>query len=380
MLYNLISHSDEEYFEHHVISLIGGGVFEDRIKANEIPVHSLGMEPGVPNPFAIVQLSRLIRAKRPDAIQTWLYHADLVGGLAAALAGNGPVVWGIRYSDLDRRVEKRTTVWTAKACAVLSPWLPERIVCVSESARVEHAKLGYVGSKMVVITNGFDTDVFMPNPAARREVRQELGINSSANLIGLIARYHPQKGHAEFLEAAANFVLESPRTHFLMCGEGVTAQNSELIASINAKGLGENCHLLGERQDIPRLTASLDIATIAAVSGEGFPAVVGEAMACGVPRVVTDVGDSATLVGETGVVVPPRDSRFLAEGWRAMLLGLSKRERARLGAEGRQQIMKKYEIRAIVRQYAGLYEAVVQSNGAVNDESPSLLEYKLPQD
>jgi glycosyltransferase involved in cell wall biosynthesis len=361
MLYKLLSGTDREAFKTEVVSLIDIGPIGQKIQALGVSVRALGMRrSGVPNPLAVLRLARWLRQDPPYVIQTWMYHADLIGGLAARLAGSIPVAWGVRNSNLDPQCSRRSTIWIAMACARLSRWLPARIVCCSEASRQVHTQLGYAADKMVVIPNGFDLAVFRADPAARRSVRQELGIPEEAPLIGLVARFHPQKDHCDFVQAAARFHACVPESHFLLCGDGITWRNPELAGWIEAAGIQSQCHLLGRREDIPRLMAALDIASTAASYGEAFPNVVGEAMACGVPCVVTDVGDSAIIVGETGVVVPPKDPQALAAGWSRLLLDMNQEERRRLGLAARQRIMERYSLGKIVEQYERLYKSLVR--------------------
>ena len=359
MLYNLLSQTDRNAFETEAVSLIEIGLAGHKIQALGVPVRALGMRRGVRDPLAVLRLARWIRQDSPDVIQTWMYHADLVGGLAARLAGNIPVAWGVRHTNLEPKIEKRSTIWIARICARLSSWLPARIVCNSEAGRQVHAHLGYAVDKMLVIPNGFDLAAFRPDPAARGSVRKELGVSEEAPLIGLMARFHPQKDHRNFVLAAAKFHTRLPESNFLLCGDGITWNNPQLAGWIEAAGIQSQCHLLGSRDDIQRLTAALDVASTSASHGEAFPNVIGEAMACGVPCVVTDVGDSAIIVGETGVVVPPKDPRALAAGWSQLLQEMSREERQQLGFAARQRISEKYSLGKIVEQYESLYESLV---------------------
>ncbi len=238
----------------------------------------------------------------------------------------------------------------------MSGWLPTRIVCCAELARRVHTEFGYIGEKIVVIPNGFDLTDFRPDPAARLSVRQELGIPQEALIIGLVGRFHPQKDHRNFIDAAARLHSEYPKIHFLLCGDDVTPENTELGQWIAARGIGERCHLLGPRDDIPRITAALDIACSSSYT-EGFSNVIGEAMACGVPCAVTDVGDSALIVGDTGRVVPPRNPRALADAW-CELIKMCPEKRSLLGAAARRRIGERFSLQAIAQRYEELYEAI----------------------
>lgn len=357
MLYKLLSCMDRMAFEIEVISLMDIGPIGENIHMLEIPVRALGMRRGVPNPLRVLRLAHWIRQYSPHIIQTWMYHADLIGGLAAKLAGGIPIVWNIRHTNLDPRANKQRTIWIAKICACLSHWLPTRVVCCAEASRLVHKELGYAADKMIVIPNGIDLTIFTPNPVARLAVRRELGIPESTPLIGLVARFHPQKDHHNFVQAAAMLHARLPDVHFLLCGDGVTWENKELAGWIEAAGIRDCFHLLGRREDIPRLNAALDIASSSSI-GEGFSNAICEAMACGVPCVVTDVGDSAYIVGDTGYVVLPTAPQSLAAAW-AELLTLPQEARCRLGKQARRRVAEKFSLTNVVKQYEILYEEIL---------------------
>lgn len=285
MLFKLLSRWDKSRFGGAVVSLIPAGPVGPAIAALGIPVSSLNMRRGVPNPLGVLRLARKIRQFAPDVIQTWMYQADLMGSLAAVLAGGYPVVWGIRNGTLKPGKSSVSAIWSVWVCARLSRLLAKRILCCSESARQIHGALGYDPGRMCVIPNGFDLEQFKPDPAARRAVRQELGLDAKTLLGGLVARFDPQKDHANLIRASARLREPWPQLHWVLCGDGVTFENPELARQIEAAGMRGRFFLLGLRQDLPRLTAALDIACLCSTYGEAFPNVLGEAMACGVPCV-----------------------------------------------------------------------------------------------
>jgi glycosyltransferase involved in cell wall biosynthesis len=360
MLYKLLLKSDKSRFSANVISLTNIGPVGDRIQTLGIPVTALGINARAPNPWAIVRIGSYLRQMSTDIVQTWMYHADLIGGVAARLAGKIPVVWGIRHTTLNPDSDKRSTILVVKACSKLSKWIPTKIVCCAEASRSLHVLLGYDEQKMLVIQNGFDLDRFCPNKTAYREMRKELHIPEETLLIALIGRFHPQKGHRTFIEAAARLHTCHPVVHFVLCGDNVTWNNPDLVNWIDSAGIHGQCHLLGCRDDMPRIQASLDIGGTSASHGEAFPNVIGEAMACGIPCVVTDVGDSAFIVGDTGIVVPPENPDELAQAWKKMI-SLGRDGRLHLGEQARQRIRKNFDLHLIVRQYEELYDSVLGS-------------------
>jgi glycosyltransferase involved in cell wall biosynthesis len=353
MLYRVLSKMDVGRFENEVISLTSLGNIAQKIRAIGVPVRALGMKSGIPNPFSVVRLGQWIRKSKPQIVQTWMYHADLIGGLAARLAGEGRVVWNIRQANLDPKWNKPRTIWTAKACARLSRWLPECVVSCSHAALLLHTKLGYATHYMAVIANGFDLQEFRPDAAARTFVRRELELPDDALVIGMAARFHPVKDHRNFILAATRLHAKIPEVHFALCGLGVDSENTELSQWVAAAGLNAECHLLGPRQDLPCLLAAMDIFTSPSLS-EAFPSVVGEAMACGIPCVVTNAGDSALIVGESGRIVPPGNPDALAEAWRE-LIEAGPDLRSHLGKTARLRIQHHFSLPAVVERYQEIY-------------------------
>ena len=354
MLFKLLSCLVRETVSNEVVSLTGIGPVGERITDLGVKVHALGMGRGLPSPPKLFSLARMMREARPDIVHAWMYHANLLAGLAAKFARSPPVIWGIRQSNLDPRLSKRSTILTARLCARLSTRLPARILCCSAVARDVHVALGYAPEKMAVIPNGFDLERFRPDGEARIAVRRELGIGLEAPLIGLVARFDPQKDHRSFIRAAARLLESGASAHFLLCGEGIDADNRELGGWIEAAGIGANCHLLGLRDDMAAITAALDIAVSSSAFGEGFSNAVAEAMACGVPCVVTDVGDSGLMVEDTGRVVAPKDAEALGNAM-AGLLAIGAERRAELGRAARRRVEENYSLADIAARHLAFY-------------------------
>ena len=360
MLHRLVTGMDAARFENDVISLTDLGPMAEKFQANGLRVRALGMSRGGANPYYVAKLAGWLR-KLPaqQIIQTWMYHADLVGGLAAKLAGCAGLVWNIRHSELHPGIDKRHTIWTAKACAALSSRLPRRIVCASESSRTFHEKLGYAHDRMEVIPNGFDLDLFRPDAEARQAVRQELGVGPSTLLIGYVARKHPVKDHRTFIEAAGLLHKQFPDVRFVLCGEGATPDDRDLRVWSEEAEVRQSCFYLGRRDDIPRVLNAFDIATSSSTS-EAFPNTLAEAMACGIPTVVTNVGDSRSILGETGSVVPPKDPKALAQAW-AGLIQAGSDLRERLGEAARARVQTHFSMTNVVRRYETLYADIEAS-------------------
>ena len=357
MLLKLLQKIDRNRLKPTVFSLVGLGEIGPRIQGLGIPVYTLGMSRSAPNPIKMLRLAWHLRQLQPDVVHTWMYHADLLGGLAARIAGCNRVVWGIHHSNLSSTVNKRSTLWVIKACALLSRYIPAQILSCSHRAKEIHATFGYAAKKLQVIPNGFELDRFIPDAASRTSLRAELGLAADTPLVGLIARFDSQKNHFGFIEAAAQVNSELPNVHFVLAGTHVDTTNTALYAAIVEKGMQSYMHLLGRRDDVPRLMAGLDVLASSS-HGEAFPNVLGEAMACGVPCVVTDVGDSAEIVGDTGCVVSTGDMASLAREL-VKVLRLSPETKAALGVRARARVASYYEIGHVARDYENFYKKVM---------------------
>lgn len=359
MLFKLLENIDRRRFECHVFSLTGLDEMGPRIQALGIPVEAMGMQRGQFIVGAVLQLARRLRETGVELVHTWMYHADLLGGLAARRAGVPTIIWGIRNTNLDADKTSRSTRLVVHLNALLSRWLPAGILSCSEVARDVHVARGYAASKMAVIPNGFDLSRFRPDHAARMSVRQELGVPADAPLVGLVGRYDPVKNHAGFIEAAGLLRRVHPRVNFVLAGSGLDANNALLVDAARRAGVEDAMRWLGRRDDIPRLMASLDVLASASF-GEAFPNVLGEAMACGVPCAVTDVGDSAAIVGDTGRVVRSGDMPALALAM-AGLLATPAAERIALGERARERVRDNFEIGSVARLYEDYYERMART-------------------
>jgi glycosyltransferase involved in cell wall biosynthesis len=367
MLLKLLSAASQR-MEHVVVSLGDEGTIGPRIAALGVPVHCLGLKRNAPNPFRALSILPLAQRIAPQLIQGWMYHGNLMASLAAValrktaprnVLGQKPVLWNIRQTVYDLRRERWLTAKLIRQGARLSSG-PAAIIYNSQTSASQHEELGYRAEKRVIIPNGFDCQVLRPDEAARKAVRAELGITDDTVLVGLVARYHPMKDHVGFLKAAALVVQSHPQTRFVLVGAGVSSTQPELAEGIQQNELGDRVILLRERSDIPRLNNAFDIGCSASAWGEGFSNSIGEAMACGVPCAVTNVGDSAYIVADTGFVAPPHAPEALAEAI-GRLIEIGQPGRQQIGAKARKRIETEFSLSAIVEKYENLYLAICKS-------------------
>jgi glycosyltransferase involved in cell wall biosynthesis len=353
MLYKLLSATDRRRFDPAVISLSDSGSLAPRIAALGVRVTALGMPRGRLQARPLAHLARRLRARRPGVVHTWMYHADLLGGMFARAMGDAKVIWGVRGS-LDARLSKRSSRMTARACALGSRWLPDRIVSCSERLAELHVQLGYDRERMMVIPNGFDLSLFRPDDEVRARARRRLGVGERQLLVGTVGRFDPQKDHGTFVRAAREIADARADVSFVMCGPGIDATNAQLTGWIAEAGIDDRCQLLGALDDPRELFNALDVLVCSSAFGEGFPNVLGEAMACEAVCVTTDVGDAARIVADTGRVVEPRDWQALA---REVLdvLAMPAAARGALGRRGRARIERHYSLASVARRFESLY-------------------------
>lgn len=355
MLQKLIRALRAQPYDASVISLTSISTIGAELQQEGVPVQALGGAGGVLLPHQFWALVRAYRSARPDVVHSWMYHANVAAELLVRLTPAGARPWlitSVRGAIHAPQEQKRMSRVIRRIDASLSR-TAQRIVFNSSRSAEQHAALGYDRDKFRVIPNSFDTDTFQPLPSMRADIRQQLGYPDGL-LVGLVARFHPLKGQRTFLEAARLVARRLPNCRFLLVGRGCDSLNEELTSWIRELNLTDRVVTLGERRDVSAIDNALDIAVCASLS-ESFPNAIGEAMACGVPCVVTDVGDCPYLIGDPRYVVPARDPQALADAI-LRLAELTPEERAALGASARTRVLREFSTERIAGQFVELYE------------------------
>lgn len=349
VLYRLCAHDTTQ--KHYVISMMDAGKYGPLLQHVGVEVHCLNMPQGRVTIYGLWRLWSLLRELKPRVVQTWMYHADLIGGVMAKLAGIKAIFWGVRHTVLEPGKSKRSTIYVARLCALLSRWVPSKIVCCANKAVEVHARLGYVADKMIVISNGYNLKQFFPDRLARIRLRNEWGVDEALPLLGMVGRFDPQKDHRNLIGALGKLRQLGCAFRLVLVGENLLESNHELVGWIDLQNMRDHITLMGPRSDIPSVMNALDVHVLSS-SSEAFPNVVAEAMACAIPCVTTNVGDAALIVGETGWVVPAGspdalasalleslDSLTDASGW------MTRKQQAR------QRIVDKFSLERMVNAY-----------------------------
>jgi glycosyltransferase involved in cell wall biosynthesis len=320
-----------------VAVLRGGGDLEPLVRAAGVAVHNLGMANWAQFPTALLRLIALIRRTEPVAIQSWLYYADLISLWALERSGRRAATrlyWGVRCSDMDQSQYRQGLRMAIAACARRSA-RPDAVVANSFAGREAHLGLGYTPRAFPVIANGIDTNRFRPDDDMRAIVRSELGLNATAVAAIHVARVDPMKDHGSLIKIAAQL----PDICFIAVGRGT----EKLVGPSNFVALGQH-------NDLPPLYAASDFAISTSAFGEGFPSVIGEAMASGLPVISTDVGDSSRIVGDTGLIVAPRDINSSVAAART-LAAESGAERRLRGARSQERIEANFSLERAVAAF-----------------------------
>jgi len=352
VVYRLTAGSD---VDHEIICLGRRDTYSAIFENAGIRVTHLNMGPT--DIAALPRLFSSVRKSGAQVVQCWMYRANLLGGLAARLAGI-PVVWNIRCSSIaPLRPGSRLLAYLGGA---LARWIPDAIVnCSGKSAEL-HDRFGYGRAEGVVIPNGYDSADFSLDDAARARTRTALGIGPGDFVVGTIARWHPQKGIPVFMRAIQQLRERNIPVRAILLGRGMDDANPELARLVQQSGCAEAVQLLGERSDVRDIARSLDLHVLASIGSEGFPNVVAETMLSGTPNVVTDVGDSALIVGDTGWIVVPADAAALADAIEAAYKqhASAPEEWARRRDSARERIVENFSLERMIRAYEGVWQKV----------------------
>jgi glycosyltransferase involved in cell wall biosynthesis len=343
--------------EHVVVSLTSVGVIGEQLKMLGIPVYSLNMK-GIKQFVTVFSdLRGLIKSLRPDLMQTWLYHADFLGGLAARSCGLKHVVWGIHSTEVP--FQRYPITWALRSvCAVLSYFIPSAVWFVADRSAKKHRSIGYDRRKFIVIPNGFDLDYWTFRSHVSTSLRIRIGVRENTLLIGSVGRYNPDKDHDTLLRAFVEVCEAEQNTLLVLVGSGLEPGNVELMKKIQQLGIASKVVLLGPQSDLPEIMSGFDLFCLHSRT-EAFPLVLGEAMALGLLCVTTDVGDSAFLLQDTDQVVPAESPKQLAK---AVLesLRLPPEEQARKRKAAQSRVSMFFSLDLMLERVRSMYVDVMR--------------------
>lgn len=354
VLYRLVTHDQEN--KHIVISMMDAGKYGPLLLDKDIELHCLNMSAGKISPKSILKLYKILKKNNPDIVQTWMYHADLMGGIVAKAAGIKNIFWNLRHSNFDHNHTKSSTIKIAKINARISKIIPNKIISCAEAAVSAHTELGYDKNKIVVIGNGYDLETFKIDDNARKIVRKELNIGKKP-ILGMVGRYDPQKNHKGLIDALDIVKKEGYTFDLVLVGRDLNKNNTVLLKHIMDANLSDNIHLLDQRNDISSIMNALDLHILSSSYGEGFPNVIAEAMACGTPCIATDIGDSKVIINKYGKIVRPNNYYDLSQAIiDSLSLMCDEKKWQELRLANHQYIVQNFSIESMVSNYNDVWE------------------------
>lgn len=342
---------DKEY-KHTVISLMGEQKYGPMLTNIGVDVYTLDFPKGKIRLLGLYKLYKFIWQIKPDVVQTWLDHADLIGGVIARLAGIKNIVWSVHHTALVIGESRLSTICISKINVFLSYFIPKKIIYCAEESRIAQEKIGYKKTKGQVVRNGYDIEGFVQNKYLGENFRNELGISINDLLIGHVGRYDPQKDLNNLIEAFALLNRDNFDFHAVIIGTDLDYNNQDLVCMLNKNGLEERVNLQGRRNDIVAVMNGIDLFVLSSRS-EAFPNVLNEAMLCGTPCITTNVGDAREIVGDTGWVVRPKDPQVLAKTILQAAKEKQSNNNAWLQREAacRQRVVENFSLNEMLKKY-----------------------------
>lgn len=351
MLRRLVLHSQKHAaFSHEIVSLTDKGTIGEELINKGIPVHTLGMQSGTDVAIVLFKLRKLIKQLNPDVVQTWMYHADLLGGLAAKSLGIKKIIWGIRNTALDPNSGSVKKL-IRKSCAKLSYSVPTEIVCVAHKAKDLHANIGYCKEKIVVIPNGFDVDRFKKNDELRNIYRTELGISNKKLVLGNIGRFAPAKNQVSFIKACISLLNKGYDFDIILAGRDVNTDNAQIKELVGSR---TNFKIVGQLDKPEKFYNAIDVFCLTSLT-EGFPNVLGEAMLSEKVCLTTDAGDAKEILGNSGYHILSPSVHDIEQAIEDNILKSKNPNFNVLAEHAREHIKMNYSLDKIVKDFESLY-------------------------
>ena len=344
--------------KHIVISFKESGKYFALLRKLNIKVYSLNANFFSINKFFF--LIKLIRSLKPDIVQTWLVHADFIGGIAARLAGINNVLWNIRYSNIDINRAKIITNLILNILTKLSYFIPKSIIINSKVAKKIYEKKGYDKKKLKYIPNGYDVSSFKVDKKAKKNFQKKIKYKKKIPLIGYVARYDLLKDHMNLLHALSLIRLNGFKFYCVLVGTNIN-KNKILIKEVKKLKLSKHVKLIGPMKNISIVMTLLDI-HIQSSKSEGFPNVLAESMAHKTPCIATNVGDSSYIIGKTGWLVSPNNSIELAKVIEIAFKEIGTKNWTKKCNMAKERIMKKFNINNMIKNYNKIWIKVYKKN------------------
>ena len=351
-LYNFVCHTKNQI--NYVISLKDKGKYGPLLEKKGIEVYYINFSNIISFVNKFIYLFKLIKKLKPDIVQTWLYHADLIGGCAAYLAKSKNIFWGIHHTSLEYRFNKKSIILISKLNSFLSNIIPRRIVVCAEKSMDEHIKKGFNKYKFIVIRNGLDLNKFKLSESIRKKYREKIKINQSELLLGTVARFNPIKDFPTLIKAIKKLKSSGLDFKYLFVGENMDLDNKTLVNMIEKYNLKDTIKLIGQEESISSVMNAIDLHILSSKS-EAFPMVILESLACGTPSISTNVGDVSRIIKNKKFLVDKENYLSLYNAINEFL-NLELEEKEKISKEGIDHIKFNFSIEKMTKEYLKVYE------------------------
>ena len=358
LLFNFLCHSKNNI--NFVISLKGKGKYGKMIEEKGIKIFYFNFSFNISLISNFIDLIKLIKKINPDVVQTWLYHADLLGGCAAYIANSKNIFWGIHHGSLDKNINKFSTIFVSKINSYLSYFIPKKIIVCADSSKFLHIKNGFSQKKFITIPNGIDIKKFKRSSKKRAFFRNKINIKSDETLYGTVARFHPIKDHITLIKSIFRLKNAGYKFKYLLIGESINNKNKLLNELIKKYGLEEIIILIEKEENISLVMNAIDLHVLSSKS-EALPMVILEAMGCGTPCISTNVGDVKNLIFDKNLVVETSNQLELFNAMR-IFSDLDQKNKKKLSISVEKHIKENYSLENMTAKYLNLYQKYINSN------------------
>ena len=341
---------------HVICTLLGEDEYSYQIKNNSIRVYHLNILKNKLSFLNIFQLYLILKKENPEILQSWLYHSDLIGSIFGTICGIKKIIWNIRHTDISSLNMKNSTKILVRICAIISKFVPNKIIYCSKISLKEHEMIGYNKKKSHLIYNGVDINIFKPT----RQNKDKKALKSKKDIfkIGMVARFNHYKNHIGLIDVMKLLELNDIKFHCYLIGKNIDSKNKILVDYIHKLGISNKFSLLGYKDNMPDILNMLDLHILLTYS-ESFPNVIAEAMSCGVPCISSNEGEAKKIISKNGYILKGNNKKEVFDKI-IQIINIKKNnsEWVKLKRNCKMHIEKNFSLQLMIDNYNRLWKSL----------------------